>query len=582
MTAMPNIIPPVHPDRLAIYVWKLLRLRWILFISSFRRSKTRQKVGSAVLVFMMLGLMVGAFIVSWLLLGFLNSPKLTRILGDSTPFLEAVPTMVLFAAFGGILITSFGVLLQALYLANDMEFLLSAPVPIRAVFIAKMLQAVLPNLGLTLLFGLPVLFGLGVSQHYIWVYFPAVILMLVSLALTAAALASLMVMGIVRIFPARRVAEVLAFIGAILSFVCGQSGQVFRFQANNDQTVGVFNSLSKINAPWFPLAWFGNSLVDLGLGNWITGVGGFLFVTSLAGIIVAFSLTTAERLYYTGWATAQISVRKKKKQPSSPKRNAVKNPVFGWIEQLIPAPVRAIAVKDFLVLSRDLRNLSQLITPLIFGVLYTFILLRDSGEAATSKSGAQINVLITYGNTGIALFVGWMLLMRLALIAFSQEGKNYWLLKVAPLNPQRLLTAKFLVAFLPSTGLGWTFLLVTGLLRHSNLFITVYGLIVITLSFAGMSGVLLAFGVNGANLEWTDPRQMIRGNSGCFGSLAGMLYIVLSAGLFYGPLVIGQALDLPTFAGGIAGLLLGGVFSLACAYIPLQLVFHRVEHLGEG
>jgi ABC-2 type transport system permease protein len=239
-------------------------------------------------------------------------------------------------------------------------------------------------------------------------------------------------------------------------------------------------------------------------------------------------------------------------------------------------------VKDFLVLSRDLRNLSQLITPLIFGVLYTFILLRDSGEAATSKSGAQINVLITYGNTGIALFVGWMLLMRLALIAFSQEGKNYWLLKVAPLNPQRLLTAKFLVAFLPSTGLGWTFLLVTGLLRHSNLFITVYGLIVITLSFAGMSGVLLAFGVNGANLEWTDPRQMIRGNSGCFGSLAGMLYIVLSAGLFYGPLVIGQALDLPTFAGGIAGLLLGGVFSLACAYIPLQLVFHRVEHLGEG
>jgi len=582
MTAVPNTIPPAQNERLAIYVWKLLRLRWILLISSFRRSKTRQKVGSSVLVILMLGLMVGVFIVSWLILGFLNSPKLTRILGDSTPFLEAVPTLVLFAAFGGILITSFGVLLQALYLANDMEFLLSAPVPIRAVFVAKMLQAVLPNLGLTLLFGLPVLFGLGVSQHYTLAYYPAVILMLVLLAFTAAALASLMVMGIVRIFPARRVAEVLAFIGAILSFVCGQSGQIFRFQANSDQTVGALNSLARINTPWFPLAWGGHSLVDLGLGNWLTGAAGFLFVASLAGIIVAFSLATAERLYYTGWATAQISLRKKKPQHISSKPSAVKTPVFGWIEQLIPAPVRAIAVKDFLVLSRDLRNLSQLITPLIFGVLYTFILLRDTGEATSSKSGEQINALITYGNTGIALFVGWMLLMRLALIAFSQEGKNYWLLKVAPLNPQRLLTAKFLVAFLPSTGLGWTFLLVTGLLRHSNMFTTVYGLIVITLSFAGMSGVLLAFGVYGANLEWTDPRQMIRGNSGCFGSLAGMIYIVLSAGLFYGPLVIGQALDLPILAGGIAGLVLGGVFSLACAYIPLQLVFHRVEQLGEG
>jgi ABC-2 type transport system permease protein len=582
MTAVDKTIPPVQDERLAIYVWKLLRLRWLLFISSFRRSKTRQKVGSTVLVFIMLGLMVGAFIVSWLILGFLNSPKLTRILGDSTAFLEAVPTLVLFAAFGGILITSFGVLLQALYLANDMEFLLSAPIPIRAVFIAKMFQAVLPNLGLTLLFGLPVLLGLGVSQHYTLVYYPAVIFILVLLAFTAATLASLLVMGIVRIFPARRVAEVLAFIGAILSFVCGQSGQIFRFQTNNDQTVGVLNSLARINAPWFPIAWGGHSLVELGLGNWFIGAAGFLIVAGLAGIIIAFSLATAERLYYTGWATAQISLRKKKTLPTSPKPSAKKYPFFIWIEQLVPAPVRAIAVKDFLVLRRDLRNLSQLITPLIFGVLYSFILLRDTGEATASKSGDQINVLITYGNTGIALFVGWMLLMRLALIAFSQEGRNYWLLKVAPINPQRLLAAKFLVAFLPSTGLGWSFLLVTGLLRNSTLFTMIYGVIVIALCFAGMSGLLLAFGVYGANLEWTDPRHMIRGNSGCFGNLAGMVYIVLSCGLFYGPMFIGQALDIPFLIGGIAGLVLGGVFSLVCAYIPLQLVFRRVEQLGEG
>jgi hypothetical protein len=132
------------------------------------------------------------------------------------------------------------------------------------------------------------------------------------------------------------------------------------------------------------------------LGNWITGIGGLLFVTCLAGIIVAFSLATAERLYYTGWATAQISVRKKKTQPSSSKRYSVNIPVFGWLEQLIPSPVRAIIVKDFHVLRRDLRNLSQLVTPLIFGVLYTFILLRDTGDVTNSMSGSQINVLITW------------------------------------------------------------------------------------------------------------------------------------------------------------------------------------------
>jgi hypothetical protein len=277
-----------------------------------------------------------------------------------------------------------------------------------------------------------------------------------------------------------------------------------------------------------------------------------------------------------------MNPRKKKSPRVTTTTPDVKIPLGGWIEQIVPAPVRAIVVKDFHILRRDLRNLSQLITPLIFGVLYAFILLRDTPSSSSNSSTEQLNALITYGNTGIALFVGWMLLMRLALIAFSHEGKNFWLLKVAPINPQRLLVAKFLVAFLPSTTLGWAFLLITGLLRQSNSFTIIYGLVVITFSFAGMSGVLLAFGVIGANFEWSDPRQMIRGKAGCFGSLAGMVYIVLSGGLFYAPPFIGNILHLPEFAGGIAGLLLGGVFSLLCAYIPLQLMIHRVERLGEG
>jgi hypothetical protein len=82
-----------------------------------------------------------------------------------------------------------------------MEFLLSTPVPIRAVFVAKLLQAVLPNFSLILLFGLPVLFGLGASR---------VIRFCITacadrdgvLALAAAGLSSLLVMLVVRVFPA--------------------------------------------------------------------------------------------------------------------------------------------------------------------------------------------------------------------------------------------------------------------------------------------------------------------------------------------------------------------------------------------
>ena len=143
------------------YVGKLLRLRLLIFFNSFRRAKLRGKIGTIILALVVIGGMVLAFWLSWLLLGFLRSPELSQYIGDVGGFISSVPVVVVSAAFLGILITSFGLLLQALYLAGDMEFLLSAPIPIRAVFITKLLQAILPNFGLILLFSLPVLYEVG-------------------------------------------------------------------------------------------------------------------------------------------------------------------------------------------------------------------------------------------------------------------------------------------------------------------------------------------------------------------------------------------------------------------------------------
>ena len=107
------------------------------------------------------------FWLSWQALGFINSPKLVIYTGiNSAPFMDAIPVAIFTVMFMGILLTSFGVLLQALYLSGDMDFLLAAPVPIRAVFIAKLLQAVLPNFSFMALFGLPLLYGMGAARGY--------------------------------------------------------------------------------------------------------------------------------------------------------------------------------------------------------------------------------------------------------------------------------------------------------------------------------------------------------------------------------------------------------------------------------
>jgi ABC-2 type transport system permease protein len=593
------------------YVWKLLHMRLVIFISGFRRSRLRRKIAMVFLGLLILGGFILVFTVSWFLLRFLRGPELRSIVGSVTPILDSVPVIILAGAFLGILLTSFGVLLQALYLAGDMDFLLSAPIPPRAIFIAKLLQAILPNLGLISLFSLPVLFGLGASGGYNILYYPLVLIVLVSLALAAAGLSSLLVLGIVRIFPARRVAEVLAFVGATISILCSQSGQFTnRMDFSNvsqDQISRGLTTISRFNSPWSPLAWAGRGLVDIGEGRWLTGIAFVILTLGLAVGIFYFSLGTAERLYYTGWATMQVNTRKKRARRPEPaaqpaimasevprsrplasvvSTTAVRRTGLGNI--FLPHEVRAIVRKDFLVMRRDLRNMSQMITPLIFGLIYAFALLRNRSEIPTGD-GETPQVIMTalrsaliYANVGISLFVGWSLLSRLAIQGFSQEGKGYWILKSSPVSSNKLLLAKFLVAFTPSVVLSLGFLVLISLLQKASLGVMLYGLPVVTLTIAGVAGMNLAFGVRGANLTWEDPRQMTRGTIGCLGTLVSLGFLGISLVLFFAPPLLLPLIKAPEIVGQGVGLVLGGALCLAAAILPPWMVRNRVNAIGEA
>jgi ABC-2 type transport system permease protein len=581
------------------YVWKLLRLRAIITLSGFRRAKLGRKIFLTVLAVLMAAFAVFMFVMSWLLLNFLRSPALARALaqqnlGEVTTFLEGVPGLILAGAFLTILLTSFGVLLQALYLAGDMDFLLSAPVPIRAVFVTKLLQAILPNFSLIALFGLPVLLGLGVAGGYNVLYYPLVFVVLGVLALAAAGLSSLLVMGVARVIPARRVAEVLGFLGAIVSISCSQISNFMNATGLGRNQFGSVSAMSlswagRFNTPWSPLTWAGRGLVDLGQGRWLTGLGFLALTLGLAGGVFMVSLVTAERLYYTGWASLQTGTRKKRAGRAAPVVAPAQNPARASLgERLIPSAVRAIMLKDFLVLRRDPRQMSQVVMPIILGVIYGFALVRSGGNPpAAGEEGPvwlvqAVRSLIIYGSVGLSLLVGWMLLSRLALMSFSQEGKNYWMLKSAPVQLGQLLTAKFLVAYLPALSLGWAFMLVISLVQQTGLAVFLFGLGVVALSLAGTAGLNLALGVAGANLTWEDPRHMNSGWSGCLSMLVSLGYLAFSLGLFFLPPVILFSLGLPEAVGQLIGLALGGAASLACAIIAPRMVASRVALIGEG
>jgi len=397
-------------------------------------------------------------------------------------------------------------------------------------------------------------------------------------------------MAVVRVFPAKRVAEALTLLGAIVIMGLSQSVNLMGNSLESlspEQISAGAGFLSRLSSAWFPLAWGGLSLVDLGQGRWLSGMLFLTLTIGLSGTVFWLALTTAERLYYTGWASLQIGTQRKRNHRAVDRGDMSGLVGASYFRRLLPSEVRAIVMKDLKLIRRDLTNLSQVIGGLIMGIVFAVMLLR--GGAKPSPGAGEVPTLFTslvqsgmmYGSMVIGLFVGWVLLARLALVGFSMEGRSYWLLKSAPVSAGKQLAAKFLMAYLPTLALSWIYLLGVAFLQNAPLPTILYGLPSVASILAGLGGINLAFGVRGVNLTWTDPRKMENGVAGLVGTIASILYQLTTLVLFFGPPLGLPLLGISEGTGMLVGLLAGGTVALLCTIVPVALVRERVYRIGE-
>ena len=151
--------------------------------------------------------------------------------------------------------------------------------------------------------------------------------------------------------------------------------------------------LSRFDNAWFPLAWGGRSLIDLGQERWLSGVFFLALTIGLSAIVFWLALKTAERLYYTGWASLQVSIQRKKNHQAIDHRNTrtISSSIF---RHLLPRQVGAIISKDFKVITRDLNNLSQVVGVFIMGIVLAVMLLRSGGKPPAGNGEAPALVMI--------------------------------------------------------------------------------------------------------------------------------------------------------------------------------------------
>ncbi|HEX5504201.1 MAG TPA: hypothetical protein VFW96_16365 [Thermomicrobiales bacterium] len=559
--------------------WLLWQLRWRLAWNRFRARKIGGKIGIAVAA-----LWVGGWAIFLSgLIGFGAGALLRRY--PEIRLEPLLPGILLTAVALILLLSSFGVALGALFFSRDLDLLMSAPVDRRAVFTNKILDGVGLYYVIVLCTAVPALLTYGIGLHYGPLYYLLALVTILASPLLPAGFGALLVLLVARFAPARRVKEFLGFVGALVGLGCGVLGNTSRLWTSRLGDSGadptqILQQAQRLEGLPVPSLIAGRGLALAGGGHWLGALGdvaGFLAIT--AGFFVCCVLA-ADRLYAAGWVRMQSSGVARR----SRERAAREAAGGGWLRRA-PAWV-ALALKDWRVIPRDLRNFAQMLTPLlILPVVYVNLLSgRDSrGLAAVDAAGRGraidgAVIVVAFG----VLTTTFLICSRVALTGISMEGRSWWILKAAPLSRAELLGGKYATTAVPFAALSTVLLLGAALWKGFGPLGFLFSWFAVEVFGAGMLALTVGCAVPWANLEWDDPRKM-RSGWGAVIAFVGAGAIVLFGGAFLALPFLAEAfrpaLILPAWVVGLAG---ATAVSAGLGWAGIRLGARALPRVGEA
>ncbi|KAB8142313.1 hypothetical protein F8S13_15110 [Chloroflexia bacterium SDU3-3] len=497
-------------------------------------------------------------------------------LAELDAYLVGLPSTALLIALLMMLLTSFSTVLSSLYLSGDIDMLLVAPVPMRAVFVVKFFGGLsFPYLLLFMLLA-PALLGFGHGMGYGPAYYVAALLAVLLLPLLPFSLGALLVMAVVRIIPAKRAREIVGVLGGLFGLAWYAFSQLsYRFSPSSGgaQMVGL---LGRLNSPLLPSAWAGRAVAAAGAHQWATTLAyGLPFaLVSLGGFAAA--LVLGERIYYAGWANmSSESGRVRRREPRG--QGEPQAPLAMRIPGL-PVDAGAILFKDLRLFARDLRNVQQLLFPLMMSGFWIYQLFTSSPtiEDAPSAVNSALGLLTP---VGISTFICLTFSSALGGPNISREGKAFWILRLAPISTRRLLLGKFALAFLPYPIMGTLFIGLISYLQHALPQHALVAWLIVQIVGVGLSAITLGIGASFPKFDWEKPTDQNSLQAGCLMPIFYILYLALALGAIVGLPLTGTLLPAWAWLLGLLGWALGLGLTALVAWGFLGLGARQLDKL---
>jgi ABC-2 type transport system permease protein len=412
--------------------------------------------------------------------------------------------------------------LSTFFLARDLDLIHATPVPPNGFFFARLIATAVNSSWMVLFFSLPIFAAYGSVfrggiELSLWI---AVILPL--FLILPAAIGALITHLLVYAMPAKRIRDLLFFIG-LFAFLIMYF--LFRFSQPErlvqPESFGNFmqfmSAMEAPSSPYLPSSWLAEILAGT-LFQRNTEPGFFLaLLTSYAMFLPLAASWCSSAVYLDGWSKAQESRQGRRKLAW-----------FDWLLDCLTRPLptitRAIMIKDIKTFLRDTTQWSQLflLAALIVVYLYNFKVLpldRSPMPAGT------IRTIVSFANLGLAGFVLSAIAVRFAFPAVSLEGRTFWLLQTAPISLQALLWSKFWLNFVPLLVLGELLIFCSNLLLKVPSWMMTLSLLTMCLMTFGITAVGIGLGARYPNFNYENAAEIPTSFGGAVCMILSMSFI---------------------------------------------------------
>lgn len=386
-----------------------------------------------------------------LALGFSQSVKNAPSQSAGVGILAAMLTLAAIGCFIGAATTA----LQSLFLADDVPFLVTLPVPLRVLFGSKLVDSMAGTAPASIL----LLGGIGgfASARTGGVFFaPVAVAVGVCFVAIPTAIAVTVVSLVARYIPPKR-ARIFLFAFSLTVVAVSAAGWRLLTPSGLPFAPGRAGDAGQASPTLLmltPAGWAADALDSAAAGRPAHAALMTACLAAMTSVFVACSFEVCKRTFILGLT------RTRAVQTASPNRVFAKRSERAV--SIFPPAAATLILKEWLTLFRDLRRLSGAIWPLAIVLVYTVAL----GHGPLDGH-SEIRAFWT-ANASLAL-LPWGLSLGLSLYSFGSEGRNVSILRSLPLTERRIFFCKAVANLIPVAAVSVAVVTLTLVLRSAPL-----------------------------------------------------------------------------------------------------------------